>query len=108
MAQNVQAAILMALLSSLGYPVYNETNKQNNPKPVKIVMECKCRDVTDEEEKGELSMGYYDQSAMDRINKFIQVCNETSYQMTHRKVKDRYASTKFYMNNFKHKKGKKT
>lgn len=49
MAQNVQAAILMALLSSLGYPVYNETNKQNNPKPVKIVVECECRDVTEEE-----------------------------------------------------------
>lgn len=50
MAQNVQAAILMALLSSLGYPVYDERNKQSNPKPVKIVAYCKCRDVTNEEE----------------------------------------------------------
>lgn len=50
MAQNVQAAILMALLSGLGYPIYNETNKQNNPKPVKIVAYCTCRDVTEEEE----------------------------------------------------------
>lgn len=53
MEQNVQTAILMALLSSLGYPVYDETTKQNNSKPVKIVMECECRDITDEEEKGE-------------------------------------------------------
>ncbi len=55
-------------------------------------------------------MGCYDQAAMDRMLKIMQACNETSYQMAHRKVKDRYASTKFYMNNFKHfkhKKGKK-
>lgn len=59
MAQNVQAAILMALLSSLGYPVYNETNKQNNPKPVKIVMECKCEldDIFSDE--GYFVGGYY-------------------------------------------------
>ena len=50
MANSVQAAILMALLSSLGYPVYDETNKQSNPKPVKIVAECEFRDVTEEEE----------------------------------------------------------
>lgn len=53
MAQNVQAAILMDLLSSLGYPVYNETNKQSNPKPVKIIAYCKCRDVTDKEEESD-------------------------------------------------------
>lgn len=52
-------------------------------------------------------MGYYDQSPMNRMLKIMQECNETSYQMAHRKIKDRYASTKFYMNNFKHKKGKK-
>lgn len=50
MMQNVQAAILMALFSSLGYPVYDERNKQSNPKPVKIVACCTCRDVTEEEE----------------------------------------------------------
>lgn len=52
-------------------------------------------------------MGYYDQTAMDRMNRIMQECNEIMYQQKHRKVKDRYASSKFYMNNFKHKKGKK-
>lgn len=33
--------------------------------------------------------------------------NELSYQQKHRKVKDRYASEKFYMNNFKKRKMKK-
>lgn len=52
-------------------------------------------------------MGYYDQSPMDKMLKIMQACNEMSYQMAHRKVKDRYTSNKFYMNNFKHKKRKK-
>lgn len=57
MANNVQAAILMGLLSGLGYPVYNETNKKNNPKPIEIVEECECRDVTDEEGNEQKSLG---------------------------------------------------
>lgn len=52
-------------------------------------------------------MGYYDQTAMEEMFKQIYEHQEHIYQMKHRKVKDRYASTKFYMNNFKHKKGKK-
>lgn len=50
MPSNLYTAVLMGLLSSLGYPVYDETNKQNNPKPIKIVAECEFHDVTDEEE----------------------------------------------------------
>lgn len=50
MASNLYEAMLMGLLSGLGYPVYDETNKQSNPKPVKIVAYCTCRDVTEEEE----------------------------------------------------------
>lgn len=53
MASNLYTAMLMGILSGLGYPIYDETNKQSNPKPVKIVVECECRDVTEEEEKGE-------------------------------------------------------
>lgn len=35
------------------------------------------------------------------ISRSIAQINETMYQIGHRKVKDRYASSKFYMNNFK-------
>ena len=50
MAYGLRDAILFCLLSGLGHPVYDERSKQNNPKPVKIVVECKSRDITDEEE----------------------------------------------------------
>ena len=50
MPSNLYTAMLMGLLSGIGYPVYNETNKQNNPKPIEIVVECECRDVTDKED----------------------------------------------------------
>lgn len=52
-------------------------------------------------------MGCYDKAAMVEMFKHIYEHREYMYQMNHRKVKDRYASSKFYMNNFKHKKGKK-
>lgn len=42
-------------------------------------------------------------NAFKEIEKLILDLNERSYQMKHRKVKDRYASPKFYMNNFKRK-----
>lgn len=42
--------ILKALLSGFGYPVYDEANKKSDPNPIKIVVWCECRDVTDEEE----------------------------------------------------------
>lgn len=50
MVYGLRDAILFGLLSGFGYPVYDETNKQCNPKPVEIVAEYECRDVTDEEE----------------------------------------------------------
>ena len=51
MPSNLYTAILMSILSAgLGCPVYNETNKQNDPKPIEIVVECECRDVTDKED----------------------------------------------------------
>lgn len=41
------------------------------------------------------------------IGKEIAKMNEEMYQFNHRKRKDRYASSKFYMNNFKRRKQRK-
>lgn len=39
--------------------------------------------------------------SMEPIMKSVYKSQEIMYQQKHRKVKDRYASSKFYMNNFK-------
>lgn len=40
MTSNLRTAILMSILSArLGCPVYDEANKQNDPKPIEIVVE---------------------------------------------------------------------
>lgn len=44
---------------------------------------------------------------MHEIEKMQAEISEKLYQIDHRKVKDRYASSKFYMNNFKKGKTKK-
>lgn len=35
------------------------------------------------------------------VTKMVAQMNEQHYQQAHKKVKDRYSSPKFYMNNFK-------
>ena len=47
-------------------------------------------------------------NAFKELEKLASDLNEQAYQMKHRKVKDRYASPKFYMNNFKRKKRRKS
>lgn len=44
--------------------------------------------------------------SMESFMKSFYKMQEIIYQQDHRKVKDRYASSKFYMNNFKRKKRK--
>lgn len=48
-------------------------------------------------------------NSMESFMKNFYESTEEAYQKKHRKVKDRYASSKFYMNNFKRnkRKGKK-
>lgn len=48
---NLDIAILIGLLSGFGYPVNGNRNSEKKESSVKIVAECECRDVTDEEEK---------------------------------------------------------
>lgn len=46
-------------------------------------------------------------SVFGAVSKERAEMNEKAYQFNHRKRKDRYASSKFYMNNFKRRKQRK-
>lgn len=51
MVYTLRDAILWGLLSGFEYPVNGDCSTEKKESPVKIVAYCKCRDVTDEEEK---------------------------------------------------------
>lgn len=46
-------------------------------------------------------------SSMNDVKDTVRTMAEVSYQHDHKKVRDRYGTTKFYGNNIKHKKRRK-